>query len=97
MNLFHNPSVDELHSLIQGASESKNVHDVVLDYDGEVLIDPQLEHPNLDLTKFKFRVQLTEFSKRALAMGSSPLRFLYNNLLRAWNSREQDLQGPSFA
>jgi hypothetical protein len=96
MNLFLNPSVDELHSLIQNAPESKVVHDVVLDYDGEVLIDPQLEQPNLDLNKFKFRIQLTEFSKRALDMGSAPLRFLYNNLLRAWNS-EGEMQMTSLA
>jgi len=96
MNLFLNPSVDELHSLIQNAPEAKNIHDVVLDYDGEVLIDPQLELPDIDLSKFKFRVQLTEFSKRALAMGSAPLRFLFNNLLMAWNS-ENEMQQAFFA
>lgn len=86
MNLFHNPSVDDLRSLLKSAPETKNVHDVVLDYDGEVLIDPQENHPQLDLSKFKFRVQLTEFSKRALMVGSAPLRYLYNNLMRAWIS-----------
>jgi len=86
MNLFHNPSVDELQTLLQSAPETKNIHDVVLDYDGEVLIDPQVNHPHIDLSKFKFRVQLTEFSKRALSMSSAPLRFLYNNLLRAWDA-----------
>jgi len=86
MNLFHNPSVDDLRSLLKSAPKTKSIHDVVLDYDGEVLIDPQVSHPHLDLSKFKFRVQLTEFSKRALMVGSAPLRYLYNNLLRAWNT-----------
>jgi hypothetical protein len=86
MNLFHNPSVDELRALIQNAPQLKDNHDVVIDYDGEVLIDPQLQQPDLDLNKFKFRMQLNEFSKRALEMGSAPLRYLYNNLLRAWNA-----------
>jgi len=95
MNLFLNPSVNELHSLLQNAPESKIIHDVVIDYDGEVLIDPQLEHPDLDLNKFKFRVQLSEFSKRALAKGSSSLKFLFNNLLNAWNS-SGEFQGHSF-
>jgi hypothetical protein len=86
MNLFHHHSVDELHSLIQNSPDNRNVHDVVLDYDGEVLIDPQLDHPHVDLNKFKFRLQLSDFSKRALDMGSASLRYLYNTLLRAWNS-----------
>ena len=92
MNLFLNPSVDELRSLLENASESKNVHDVVLDYDGEVLIDPQLEHPELDLNKFKFRMPLSELSQRALEMGTAPIRYLYNSLIRAWNG-----ENPSFA
>jgi len=92
MNLFHNPSVDDLRSLLNSAPETKNVHDVVLDYDGEVLIDPQDNQPNLDLSKFKFRVQLTEFSKRAVMVGAAPLRYLYNNLMRAWNS-DMELTG----
>lgn len=86
MNLFHNPSVDELQTLLQNASATKNIHDVVLDYDGEVLIDPQVSQPNLDLNKFKFRMQLTEFSKLAVSLSSAPLRYLYNNLMRAWDS-----------
>jgi hypothetical protein len=87
MNLFHNPSVEDLQSLLKNAAETKNVHDVVLDYDGEVLIDPEVINPHLDdLSKFKFRVQLSEFSKHALMMGAAPLKYLYNNLLRAWNS-----------
>ena len=96
MNLFLNPSVSELHNLLQNAPESKIIHDVVIDYDGEVLIDPQLEHPELDLSKFKFRVQLTEFSKRALAKGSNSLKYLLTNLLNAWNS-SNDYQAASFA
>ena len=86
MNLFLNPSVDELRSLLENASESKNVNNVVLDYDGEVLIDPQLEQPGLDLNRFKFRMQLSELSQRALEMGTAPIRYLYNSLIRAWNA-----------
>ena len=96
MNLFHNPSVDELQSLLQSAPETNHIHDVVVDYDGEVLIDPQVSQPHLDLNKFKFRVQLTEFSKRALSLSSAPLRYLYNNLMRAWDS-DTEFTTSSFA
>jgi hypothetical protein len=96
MNLFLNPTVEDLQSLIKSAPETKAVHDVVLDYDGEVLIDPQISHPELDLNKFKFRIQLPAISKRAVMLGSAPLRYLYNNLLRAWNN-EGEFRGGSFA
>ncbi|MEO8085914.1 MAG: hypothetical protein ABI763_03790 [Bacteroidota bacterium] len=90
MNLFLNPSVNELHNLIQNAPEGAKIHDVVIDYDGEVLINPQLEHPDLDLNKFKFRIQLTEFSKRALMKGSNSLKYLLTSLVNAWNSKSEN-------
>ncbi len=96
MNLFLNPSVNELHTLVKNAPVNKDIHDVVIDYDGEVLIDPQIGQPDLDLNKFKFRVQLTEFSKRALSKGSNGLKYLHNNLLNAWNGNH-DQRGSSFA
>ncbi|CAN5456371.1 hypothetical protein BH11BAC1_BH11BAC1_28310 [soil metagenome] len=87
MNLFLNPSVDELQNLIQNAPEGTKIHDVVIDFDGEVLINPQLEHPDLDLNKFKFRIQLTEFSKRAVMKGSNSLKYLLGSLVNAWNTQ----------
>jgi len=91
MNLFLNPSVNELHSLLQNAPDSKEVHDVVIDYDGEVLLDPQIVQPDLDLNKFKFWIQLAEFSKQTLQMGSKSVNYLFNNLLMAWNSDRDNL------
>jgi hypothetical protein len=96
MNLFLNPSVEDLQSLLKSAPEIKDVHDVVLDYDGEVLIDPEISHPDIDLNKFKFRMQLSSISKRAVMMGSAPLRYFYNNLLRAWNT-DGEFSSGSFA
>ena len=54
MNLFLNPSEREFRQLIIEAEKNNKFHDVVVDFDGEVLIDPQLEQPNLDLSKFKY-------------------------------------------
>ncbi len=96
MNLFLNPSESELQSLIENAPQGKIFHDVVVDFDGEVLIDPQLEQPELDLNKFKFHLQLTEFSKRALEHGSKSLKNLLSNLLNAWNN-QNDFSGSSLA
>jgi hypothetical protein len=87
MNLFFNPQKRELHKLIAQVDNSKPIHDVVVDYDGEVLIDPDLEHPNLDLNKFKVRVRLSDRLTRALDVQSNHLHSLFNNLQQAWNDK----------
>jgi hypothetical protein len=76
MNLFSNPSLSEFQKLISKVTNGKAVHDLVLDYDGEVLIDPQLEQPDLDLDKFKVHIRLQSLQ---------PLKNLFNYLLNAWN------------
>ena len=89
MNLFLNPSLSEFQKLVNKVTGGSSVHDVVLDYDGEVLIDPQLEQPGLDLKKFKVHLQLKSMQ---------PLRDLYAYLLSAWNDNfaaENPFQLPS--
>jgi hypothetical protein len=76
MNIFLNPSISEFQKLISKVANGRAIHDVVLDYDGEVLIDPQLEQPDLDLKKFKAHIRLQSLK---------PLRDLYSYLLDAWN------------
>ena len=76
MNIFLNPSIREFQKLISNVANGRAVHDVVLDYDGEVLIDPQLERPDLDLKKFKAHIRLRSLK---------PLRDLFSFLLHAWN------------
>lgn len=76
MNLFFNPSVSEFRKLINRAAKSKSVHDLVIDYDGEVLIDPQLDQPQLELDRFKVHVRL---------QGRKQIRNLFNHILNAWN------------
>jgi hypothetical protein len=87
MNLFFNPQKRELHKLISQANNGKQIHDVVVDYDGEVLIDPDLEQPTLDLNKFKVRVRLSDRLSRALNEQSNHLHSLFNNLQQAWNDK----------
>jgi len=86
MNLFFNPQKRDLHKLISQANPEKKVHDLVVDYDGEVLIDPQLEQPELQPKKFKLHVQFNELTKKAILTGSNNLKTLFNNLKNAWES-----------
>lgn len=80
MNLFFNPSISEFKKLLMRTENDLSVHDLVIDYDGEVLLDPQLKQPWLDLDKFKVHVQLR---------GYGHLQKLFEFILRAWNNRSQ--------
>jgi len=73
--------------MIREIEDNESIHDVVLDYDGEVLVDPQLQQPELDLNKFKFRIQLNELNN--VAFGKSGFfQNLFHRLMNAWNSSE---------
>jgi len=95
MNLFFNPSESEFQKLINKFKSDAMVHEVVVDYDGEVLVDPQLEQPKLDLNKFKVHVRITPLSTKAVEKKPTLLSHLFNQLLNAWNST--NYQGNSFA
>lgn len=76
MNLFFNPSISDLQKLLSKAVKNKPIHDLVIDYDGEVLIDPQVEQP---LNKFKFRIQMSK---------KTGLISLFLSLMEGWNNDE---------
>ena len=80
MNLFFNPSATEFRKLLMKANNGLTVHDLVIDYDGEVLLDPHLQQPGLDLDKFKVHVQLRR---------NGQFKKLFNFLVRAWNNRSR--------
>ena len=80
MNLFFNPSINEFKQLLRNAESDLRVHDLVIDYDGEVLIDPHLEQPELDLDRFKVHVQLK---------GRNQFKKLFDSVMRAWNHRSR--------
>jgi len=86
MNLFFNPSLKELRKMFREIENDKNEHDVVLDYDGEVLVDPQIQQPELDLNKFKFRIRLNELSGDSLKSGL--FQNLFRRLVNAWNNSD---------
>lgn len=86
MNLFSNPSIQELNQLLSQCDNTALNHNLVVDYDGEVLIDPELQLPEIDLDKFKFRVRLQASGKDLLNRGSNWMRNLLNNLVYAWEN-----------
>ncbi len=95
MNLFLNPSEREFRQLIIEAEKNNKFHDVVVDFDGEVLIDPQLEQPDLDLSKFKIHIRRSQLIKEAL--DPRWLKELFNNILQGWNEIYNSTQFPSYS
>ena len=86
MNLFLNPSLSELQKLITKTDSSKTEHNIVVDYDGEVLIDPDLQQPDINLDRFKFRISLYEMPKDYINRGSKWMKKLLNSLVEGWEN-----------
>jgi hypothetical protein len=94
MNLFINPSLPELRKLLTKIDNSAFNHNLVVDYDGEVLIDPDLEQPEIDLNRFKLRIPLHATGKDLINRGSTWMRILLNKLIYCW---ENNLNFPGSA
>ena len=96
MNLFYNPTLSELHALVDQVNEQAEDQNykVVVDNDGEVIVDFNASFPESKLPKFKFyfnglnsvfgpgfkRVRNLKF-----------LNQLYKNLVFCW---EKGISGP---
>ena len=84
MNLFYDTSAMSLRQLIGKASKSTSTHNVVVDYDGEVIIDPELHFAGVDLSKYKYRTQIASVDKT----NERSLNALLNALLAGYNGGE---------
>jgi hypothetical protein len=90
MNLFLDPSLNELRNLISEGDQSKTVHSIVVDYDGEVLIDPDSKDPSLDPNRFKFHMQLYSLPKQYINRGGKWMKKILMKLLDGWNNNMGD-------
>lgn len=84
MNLYLNPSLSELRKLISENDNEKEVHHLVVDFDGEVLLDPELKQPELNLDRFKIKINIYERPRDYIRNKSEKLKVLLNNLLENW-------------
>ena len=66
------------------------IHYLVVDHDGEVRMDPQSVQPEVDLAKFRFRIHITELSRRVMTVGSHSLHLLFHKLVSGWNRTAGD-------
>jgi len=93
MNLFYKSSLSELATLIEQTTIDSNNYNIIVDYDGEVIIETNTRHSNAALDKFKFyfdgMTESIQFGHRTDKY-LKYLNQLFKNLVFCW---EQDING----
>ena len=87
MNLFYDPSIAHLRQLVDTADKSLLANNIVIDYDGEVIIDPEKKFACVELSRFKFRTQVTQ----AVTEDMQSLLNLFETLRAAYNGDRQQM------
>ena len=92
MNLFHKPSLAELASLIESKTHEADQYNVIVDFDGEVLIDSDatVGEPVLNRYKFYFKSMNPKQHPGESIGFIKFLTRLFKNLMFCW---EKDLSG----
>ena len=95
MNLYSDTSLTGLRQLVDTGKKSLPVHHIVVDHDGEVIIDPEMKFAGVGLNRFKFHTQISQSVKGnarslkilleslLLAFSDAPLHFVLHKKLRA--------------
>ena len=89
MNLHYDHSTPALIELISKADTKLLAHNIALDYDGEVIIDPELHYPQVDLRRYKFHTQIRSASMRNMRK----LQALQTALLSAYSETLRTIGG----
>jgi hypothetical protein len=93
MNLWYKPSIDHLKELIDNAVPSFKEHNIALDYDGEVIIDPEIHYPHVPIHRFKFHTQIGHMAGKRKAN----LKMLFAELVRAFDPDGNNTTGLKIA
>jgi hypothetical protein len=87
MNLFYDPSISALRQLVDSSNKSVKVHNVVVDFDGEVIIDPEMKYEGIELSRFKFHTKISESIKK----NAKGMKALFETLLAAYNQNSHGI------
>lgn len=85
MNLNYDQSQETLQALLATANENLPTHNIAVDFDGEVIVDPELRYPDVDLRKYKFHTQIWNASIRS----AKKLQALHATLLNVLNGNRR--------
>jgi hypothetical protein len=89
MNLFNNPTLSELSQLISLNSNYYSSYDLIVDHDGEVILEPSSAKSPEQLKKYKFYIRGLQGKANIGIIAARNLRFLnqlYKNLLFCWEN-----------
>ncbi|MBS1596193.1 MAG: hypothetical protein JST90_17915 [Bacteroidetes bacterium] len=77
MNLNYDQQPEALIELLAKADQSISDHHIAVDYDGEVLLDPQVQYPHVPLHRYRFHTRVWQAGMRS----TQKLRELHHTLI----------------
>jgi hypothetical protein len=86
MNLNYGYDKDSLTSFAASADPSFDSHNLVIDFDGEVVLDPEVHFPHVALSCYKFSTRIKDKSLRSPMMVAA----LYDALEVVFESLHED-------
>ena len=87
MNLFYSPTLSELYNLLEGKDQTSAGYNIIVDNDGEVIIDQHSSVPESKLSQYKFYFNSIAPVFNPGMTKIKSLKFLnqlYKNLLFCW-------------
>jgi hypothetical protein len=90
MNLFYNPSLSQLSALIARCNDFFNYYHLVVEHDGEVLIELNSKSKNHLLPKYRFYFKDFLYGKNCVGFEAARnlqyLNQVYKNLMYCWEN-----------
>ena len=84
MNLNYDLTQEALQELIATADRTITSHNIALDFDGEIIIDPEKHYPNVDIRRYKFCTHVKDASLRSKEM----VEALYRSLVAMFQDEQ---------
>jgi hypothetical protein len=89
MNLFYNPTVQDLRRLLNEKLSTLTAHNIVVDYDGEVIVDPEFKYSGVPINRYKYRARFGTNCSLKLLLEDLLAGFRDNNRLISRQKKNQ--------
>ena len=93
MNLNYDQQPEALIELLATADQTLPAHHIAVDYDGEVLLDPEVQYPHVPLHRYRFHTRIWEAGMRS----TQKVRELHSALITLLHSGASDHSDLSIA